>query len=129
VNRTLRLFLALALVSLAVLLLNATGATSLVHKHIWFLVGFQFLVGLAAHGISSFGLKSKTQAYTYFVGGSMFRLLVSLAAITTYLIMFPQSRELILTFCFNFITIYLIFAVVEVNSFLSNLRGNSGSQS
>jgi GTPase SAR1 family protein len=126
---TLRLFLALAIIVLLVLGLQMSGKTSLVHQHIWYLVGAQFTIGLAAHGIGSFGRKNTQSAFTFFVGGSMFRLLVSLALITVYLIMSGQTKTEILTFTFNFITIYLIFAVVEVNSFLSNLRQNSGSQS
>ncbi len=128
-NPTVRLFIALALVVLIVLGLQTFGNGKLLHEHIWYLVGAQFLIGLAAHGISSFGLKNSQSAFTFFVGGSMFRLIVSLALITVYLLMTGQGKTEILTFTFNFITIYLVFAVVEVNSFLSNLRQNSGSQS
>jgi hypothetical protein len=128
-NPTVRLFIALALVVLIVLGLQTFGNGKLLHEHIWYLVGAQFLIGLAAHGIGSFGLKNSQSAFTFFVGGSMFRLIVSLALITVYLLMSGQGKTEILTFTFNFITIYLVFAVVEVNSFLSNLRQNSGSQS
>jgi hypothetical protein len=108
--------------------LQHSGLGYLVHAHVMYIIGFQAVMAVIAHFVGQQGMKDKQQAYTYFMGASMMRLLFSLATLTVYLFMYEQGKNGIITATFNFLVIYIIYAVMEIATFLSNLRRGSAHQ-
>jgi len=121
------LLLTVALMAMGYALVKSSMG-SFIHPHYLFIIGIQGALALIAHTVGKQGLANKQSAYSYFMGGSMFRLLFSLGLLTAYLFMYKQSREGIIWATVNFLIIYILYAVMEIASFLSNLRRVSAHQ-
>lgn len=118
----LKLSLLTAVLAGIIYFLRATTGDQIVHPHInWYLLG-TYVLAVITSIIGDLAKKDPSKAYTYFIGGSMFRLMFSLALFATYLIMYKQEKGAILVAAFNFVFLYIVYATMEVISFLSNLR-------
>jgi Na+/citrate or Na+/malate symporter len=123
-----RILLLTVLLLTGVYFLSGSLIGAYIHPHIQYIIIFQAALATLAHIIGKQGLNNKSQAYTYFMGGSMFRLLFSLGILTVYLFLYKQSRNGIIWATVDFLFIYIIYAVMEIATFLSNLRRGSGHQ-
>lgn len=87
-----------------------------------------YFLGLAVivHYVVSYGLENqKDSAYLFYMGGMFLRLFLSLGLLVMYLLLASPERNAIVIGTANFLFLYLLYALVEIKSFLSNLRRNS----
>ncbi|SFC16942.1 hypothetical protein SAMN05421780_103146 [Flexibacter flexilis DSM 6793] len=99
---------------------------ALLHRYIWYMHGYFFLIAILVHFIVEYGLKHfSDQAYLFYLGGMFTRLFVSVGLLTLYLLFGTEPRSAIVVGTANFLFLYLLYALVEIKSFLHNLRQNS----
>jgi hypothetical protein len=108
------------------LLLGQINNGALLHPYIWCMQGYFLGLAIVVHYVVSYGLENqKDSAYLFYMGGMFLRLFLSLGLLVMYLLLATPERNAIVIGTANFLFLYLLYALVEIKSFLSNLRRNS----
>lgn len=99
---------------------------AMIHKHIWYMHAYFLALAIGIHVLLSYGLKNnQDQAYLFYMGGMFLRLLGSIGLLALYIWSTNETRAELVIGVVNFLLLYLLYALVEIKSFLSTLRPNS----
>lgn len=99
---------------------------ALLHRYIWYMHVYFLGIAIFVHYVVEYGLKHFfDQAYLFYLGGMFFRMFISVILLGLYLYLSDEGRHAIVIGTANFLFLYLLYALVEIKSFLHNLRQNS----